>query len=64
MNWIQNCKFKINGTEFIITAVWWQGKNKVEYEFKQTNWDEPVTLYKMAADEFESKLKIENFVGI
>lgn len=64
MNHIQGLKFKIAGTEYIITGVWWQGGEKVEYEFKSTDWDKPIEYFKMEAKKFESKVTIDNFVGV
>lgn len=64
MNWIQGVKFKTKGVEYIITGVWFQGGSKVAYEFKTYSRDEDVKQYYMAAVEFESKVKIEDYVGI
>ena len=64
MNYIQNSRFKINGTEYIVTGVWWQAGVKAEYEFKTLDWDKPVSHYKMSACDFEKKVTIENYVGL
>jgi len=64
MNIINGLKFKINGVIYIITGVWQQGRKKVEVEFSTWNRDEPIECYKMEAKKLESKLNLDNVLGI
>jgi hypothetical protein len=64
MNWIKGSKFKKSNTTYTITAVWFNQGKPSAYEFKTVSWDEPVRAYKMNAKEFESKITIDNYLGL
>lgn len=64
MNWIVNSRFKKDGKTFTITGVWRQGKDIVSYQFKTGDWDTGVQHFEMSAENFLSKVKKNDFVGI
>jgi len=62
MNLIVGNKFKIKGIEYVVTGVEMLGYRRHKVFFKSTNWDKEVLAYQMKAEEFDLKIKPENYV--